>query len=66
LTEQRSDFTFIDIPYYNNNNNNSNNNNNNNNTYLLTPWRVNLEKLTGVQLIKKFSHFMEPEGSLPH
>jgi len=37
-------------------------------TYLLTPWsRVLLEKLTGFQLVKKFSaHFMEPEGSLPH
>ena len=36
-------------------------------TYLLTPWcRVLLEKLTGLQLVKKFPHFMEPEGSLPH
>jgi len=35
-------------------------------TYLLTPWRtVFLEKLTGSQLVKKFPHFMEPEGSLP-
>jgi len=36
-------------------------------TYLLTPWsRVLLEKLTGSQLVKKFPHFTEPEGSLPH
>jgi len=36
-------------------------------TYLLTPWcRVLLEKLTGLQLVKKFPHFTEPEGSLPH
>jgi hypothetical protein len=36
-------------------------------TYSLTPWsRVLLEKLTGFQLIKKFPHFMEPKGSLPH
>ena len=37
-------------------------------TYLLTPWcRVLLEKLTGLQLVKKFLvFFMEPEGSLPH
>ena len=36
-------------------------------TYLLTPWRrVLLVKLTGVQLVKKFPHFREPEGSLPH
>jgi len=36
-------------------------------TYLLTPWsRVLLEKLTGLQLVKKFPHFMEPEGSSPH
>ena len=35
--------------------------------YLLTPWcRVPLEKLTGLQLVKKFPHFTEPEGSLPH
>ena len=35
--------------------------------YLLTPWcRVLLEKLTGLQLVKKFPHFTEPEGSLPH
>ena len=34
---------------------------------LLTPWsRVLLEKLTGFQLVKKISHFMEPEGSLTH
>jgi hypothetical protein len=33
-------------------------------TYL---WcRVLLEKLTGLQLVKKFPHFTEPEGSLPH
>ena len=36
-------------------------------TYLLTPWfRVLLEKLTGLQLVKKFPAFQEPEGSLPH
>ena len=36
-------------------------------TYLLTPWtRVLLEKITGSQLVKKFPHFMETEGSLPH
>jgi hypothetical protein len=36
-------------------------------TYLLTPWsRVLLEKLTGLKLVKKFLHCMEPEGSLPH
>ena len=36
-------------------------------THLLTPWcRVLLEKLTGLQLVKKFPHFMEPESSLPH
>jgi len=36
-------------------------------TYLLTPWsRVILEKLTGSQLVKKFTAFIEPEGSLPH
>jgi len=35
--------------------------------YLLTPWcRVLLEKLTGLQLVKKFPHFTEPEVSLPH
>ena len=35
--------------------------------YLLTPWcRVLLEKLTGLQLVKKFPHFIEPEGTLPH
>ena len=28
--------------------------------------RVLLEKLAGLQLVKKFPHFMEPEGSLPH
>jgi len=27
---------------------------------------VLLEKLTGSQLVKKFAHFMEPEGLLPH
>jgi len=32
----------------------------------ITPWsRVILEKLTVLQLGKKSSHFMEPEGSLP-
>jgi len=37
------------------------------NSYLLTPWcRVLLEKLTGLQLVKKYPHFTEPEGSLPH
>ena len=36
-------------------------------TYLLTPWcRVLLEQLTGLQLVKKFPHFTEPEGSLPY
>jgi len=36
-------------------------------TCLLTPWRrVLLEKLTGLQLVKKFPAFMEPEGSSPH
>jgi hypothetical protein len=36
-------------------------------TYLLTPWsRVLLEKLAGLQLVKKYPHFMESEGSLPH
>ena len=36
-------------------------------TYLLTPrCRVLLEKLTGLQLVKKFPHFTEPEASLPH
>jgi hypothetical protein len=36
-------------------------------TYLLTPWsRVILQKLTGLQLVTKFPHFMEPESSLPH
>jgi hypothetical protein len=35
--------------------------------YLLTAWsRVFLEKLTGLQLVKKFPHFMEPQGSSPH
>ena len=34
--------------------------------YLLTPWGTVLEKLTGFQLVKKFPHFMEPKGSLPH
>ena len=35
--------------------------------YLLTPWcRVILEKLTGLQLVKKFPHFIQPEGSLSH
>jgi hypothetical protein len=34
---------------------------------ILTPWsRVLLEKLTGLQLVKKFLAFMEPEGSLQH
>ena len=28
--------------------------------------RVLLEKLTGSQLVKKFPHIMETEGSLPH
>ena len=31
----------------------------------LTPWSTVLpEKLTGPQIVKKFPHFMEPEGSL--
>ena len=35
-------------------------------TYLLTACsRVLLEKLTGLQVVKKFPAFMEPEGSLP-
>jgi len=34
-------------------------------TNLLPPWsRVLLEKTTGSQLVKKFQHIMEPEGSL--
>ena len=33
-------------------------------TFILTPWcRVLLEQLTGLQLVKKFPHFTEPEGS---
>jgi len=35
-------------------------------TYLLTPWCRVLEKLTGLQLVKKFPHFTEPESSLTH
>ena len=36
-------------------------------TYLLTPWcRVLLKQLTGLQPVKKFPAFTEPEGSLPH
>ena len=35
-------------------------------TYLLTTWSRVLQKLTGPQLDKKFPHFMEPDGSLPH
>jgi len=36
-------------------------------TYSITAWnRVLLEKLTGSQLVKKFPHFMEPKGALPH
>jgi hypothetical protein len=36
-------------------------------TYLLTPWsRVLFEKLTGLQIVKKFPAFYEAEGSLPH
>ena len=35
--------------------------------HLLTPWfRILLEKLTVLQLVKKFPNFMETEGSLPH
>jgi hypothetical protein len=35
--------------------------------YLLIPWsRVLFEKLTGLQLVKKFTAFMQPEGSSPH
>jgi hypothetical protein len=34
--------------------------------YLLTSWSRVLEKLTGLQLVKKFRAFMEPKGSLPH
>ena len=34
---------------------------------LLTPWcRIFLEKLTGLQLVKKFPAFHETQGSLPH
>jgi len=33
---------------------------------LLTRWCRVLEKLTGLQLVKKFPRFTEPEGSLPH
>ena len=34
---------------------------------IIAPWSsVLLEKLTGSQLVKKFSHFMEPKHSLPH
>jgi hypothetical protein len=37
---------------------------NNNIIYLLTPWsRVLPEKLKRPELLKKFPHFMEPEGS---
>ena len=36
-------------------------------SYLLTPQStVLLEKLTSSQPVKKFPHFTEPEGSLPH
>jgi hypothetical protein len=36
-------------------------------THSLTPYStVLLEKLTGLQLVKKFPHFIEPEGSLPN
>ena len=36
-------------------------------TYLLSPWStVLLVKLTGFQLVKKYLHFIEPEGILPH
>jgi hypothetical protein len=36
-------------------------------TYLLTPWSGVLEKLAGLQLVKKFPvFFMKPESSLPH
>jgi hypothetical protein len=36
-------------------------------TVLLTPWsRVLLDKLTSLQLVKKFPHFMETEDLLPH
>ena len=34
--------------------------------YLLTPWCRVLQKPTGLQLVKKFPHFTEPEGSLPY
>jgi len=34
---------------------------------LYTQWNtILLEKLTGVQPVKKYPHFMEPEGLLPH
>ena len=36
-------------------------------TYLLTPWRrVLLEKLTGLQLVKKFPAFVEPKSPSPY
>ena len=35
-------------------------------THLLTPCSRVLEKLTISQPVKKFPHFMGPEGSLPH
>jgi len=36
-------------------------------TYLFTAWsRVLLENLSGIQLVNKFTHFMVPDGSLPH
>ena len=36
-------------------------------TTTTTHWRtVLLKKLTGSQQVKKFPHFTEPEGSLPH
>jgi hypothetical protein len=35
--------------------------------WLASEWsRVHLEKLTGSQLVKKFSTFMELKGLLPH
>jgi len=35
-------------------------------TYLLTPCsRVLVEKLTCLQIVKKFPTFMEPKGSIP-
>jgi hypothetical protein len=34
-------------------------------THSLTPWCTIFEKLIAIQHVKKYSFFMEPEGSLP-